>query len=42
MLQHKTLALRGGRAGRPEIRKTLFFVETGAALRRPPEPRARC
>ena len=31
MLQHKILALKGTEAGKPEIRKKLFFVESGIA-----------
>lgn len=31
MLQHKILAFRGKKEGKPAIRKTLFFVESGAA-----------
>jgi len=37
MLQHKTLALKGNEAGKPQIRKTLFFAEMprNAALQCP-------
>lgn len=40
MLQHKMLALRDGRAEKPELRRTLFFAEAGAAAKGAQPPRA--